>query len=394
MAWLLVWTSPVVTMRARDAAATGTAADLRQRGLELGYNLDYSEALAVFRAAEALAPDDPAAYRLAAATIWMRLLFSQGAITVDDYLGETRSDVERAAPDPDAVAAFHREIDRAVELSEVELAAHPQAADAHFQVGAAYGVIASYTATVEGRIAGSLGPARRAYREHQRVLEMDPRRLDAGLIVGLYRCAVADLSWPMRWAAHVAGFAGDREEGLRLVEEAAESHGDGETSAEFMRILLYSRAGRFDDARLVTHALQTRYPRNRLLWLEDGLAALKAGRPDQANAAIATGLVRVAAETRPLAPGELARWRLAHGMALVALHELDTADRELHLALAGSTRGWVEGRVHRELGKVADLRGDRRGALDEYRTADARCRAGHDIECVASVKTLVASAYR
>jgi tetratricopeptide (TPR) repeat protein len=392
--------SPIAIAVCLEAQAVGPsdaqirAADWRTRGLELGYNLDYPEALETFRAAAAADPDDPAAPRLAAATIWMEILFEQGAVTVDDYLGDARASVARPAVPQAEADAFHAEIDRAVGLSEAAVRLAPDSADAHFQLGAADAVVASYTATVEGRVGGALGPAHRAYKEHERVLEMDPHRLDAGLVVGLYRCAIADLSFPMRVMARIAGFTPDRAGGIRLIEQAASAHADNEADAQFMRILLYSRAGRFDDAIEVVRALQQRYPRNRLLWLEEGQAALAAGHLERARAALETGLARVDAETRALARGERARWQFAYGSTLVAAHDASAAAAQLRLALTGAGRYWLRGRIHRELGKVDDLAGDRPAALREYDTASELCRADHDSDCVASVRALTKAAYR
>jgi tetratricopeptide (TPR) repeat protein len=372
---------------------TREAAALRQRGLEFGYNLDYPEAFAAFKAAEAADPDDPAAYRLAAATIWMRLLFNQGAITVDDYLGEARSTVSRVPPDPSLARAFHDELQHALALSERTAQAHPADADAHYELGAAYGVLASYTATVEGHVFSSLGPARGAYHEHERALDLDPSRLDAGLVLGLYRCAVAELPLPKRWLAYVAGFDGDRDRGMHLVEDAAQYPGDLQANAEFMLILLYSRAHRYEDALRVIVALEHRYPRNRLLWLEEGRAALSAGRPGAARAALEVGLARVTIEARPLAAAEISRWRFLHGAALVALNQPAAAEAELRAALADARRDWLRGRIHLELGKVADLDGDRARAVDEFRAADRLCRADHDAECVADAAALFRSSH-
>lgn len=77
------------------------AAALRAKALELGYNLDHEQALETFKESIAADPDDPAGYRLAAATIWITLLFEQGVITVEDYLGQARADVARATPRPE-----------------------------------------------------------------------------------------------------------------------------------------------------------------------------------------------------------------------------------------------------------------------------------------------------
>src|SRR5205814_5056382 len=184
------------------------------------------------------------------------------------------------------------------------------------------------TATVEGRVLGSLGPARRAYHEHERVLALDPARKDAGLIVGLYRYAVAALPAPLRLMARLAGFGGGRERGLRMVEEAARYPSDVQSNALFTLILMYNREARYDDALRVIGELQRRYPRNRLLWLEAGHTALRAGRPADAKAALEEGLARLSRDGRPRAAGEDARRHRGYGTGVVALQDVRPAERE------------------------------------------------------------------
>src|SRR5205807_9581265 len=99
-------------------------------------------------------------------------------------------------------------VERALAISEKELVARPNVADAHYQVGAAVGLLATYTATVEGKVFTGFRAARRAYDENERSLEIDPGRRDAALIVGTYRYLVSSLSLPARWMAYVAGFGG------------------------------------------------------------------------------------------------------------------------------------------------------------------------------------------
>ena len=366
----------------------------RRRGLQFGYDLDHEQALVAFKNAIAADPSDPAAHNLAAGIAWIDLLFRQGAITVDDYLGQARANIPRAAPNADLDAAFHNALRQALTLSEERLRQHPADADAHYQVGAAYGFLASYTATVEGRLLGSLGAARRAYHEHERTLELDPRRKDASLIVGMYRYAVSGLPAPLRLLAHLVGFGSDRQRGLRMVEDAARFPSDVQPNALFTLILIYNREARYDDALRVIGDLQRRFPRNRLLWLEAGNTALRAGRPADAKAALEEGLARLAQDPRPQAFGEEARWRYAHGAALVGLKNELAAERELRTALACATRDWVRGRAHKELGKLADLAGDRTRALDEYRIADAFCRADRDSDCSEDINRLKKTAFR
>jgi tetratricopeptide (TPR) repeat protein len=371
-----------------DENGPAAAAALRQKGLELGYNLDHAGAIAAFKQAIAADPADPAGYRLLAAATWTTMVFNQGAITVDDFLGQARADLARPTPTDPLAASFHEAANRALALSEQRLQTHPEDVEARYQVGAASEVIASYTATIEGRILGSVGTARRAYREHERVLKLDPGRKDAGLIVGLYSYAVSALPVPLRLMANLAGFSGGRDRALRLIEDAARSPNEAQPGALLSLVLIYNRESRFDDALKLIGELQKRYPRNRLLWLEAGGTAMRAGHPLEARLVLEEGLARLSHDPRPKAPGEEARWRYTYGSALVALNDGAAAALQLRLALDGATRDWVRGRVHKELGKLADRSGNRALALDEYRLAGRLCRQDNDSDCSEEAKRL------
>lgn len=285
------------------------AASLRVQGLEHGYNLDYPEALAAFREAIAADSEDSTNERLAAATIWMRLLFEQGAVTVDDYLGQARANIPRRKPSPDLIAAFRHHLDRATTLAEQHLRRNQRDADAHFQLGAAAALQASYVATVEGRVRDSIGAARRAYSAHERCLDLDPSRADAGLTVGLYRYAISSLSLPLRLLARLAGFGSGHASGLRLVEAAAAQSSDAQTNALLTLVLIYNREGRYAEAAQIVERLQRQYPRNRLLWLEAAGTALRAGRAADALRLLDLAAAQLTWDARPRAYGEDSRWQ-------------------------------------------------------------------------------------
>jgi tetratricopeptide (TPR) repeat protein len=373
------------------AAAGSSNAALRHQGLELGYNLDYAEALVAFQQASDADPEDATAHRLAAAALWMTVLFDQGNVTAEDYLGQAREKVMRAPVAPELVTAFNKHIDRAIELAEARVRANPRDADAHFQLGAASGIRASFVGTVEGRVLGALGPARRAYKEQARCLELDPRRKDAGLIVGLYRYGVSQLSLPKRMLASLAGFSGGKDEGIRLIEAAAAFPSDIQTNALFSLIIVYNREGRHLDALRVIRQLQTKYPRNRLLALEAGSTALRAGRPAEALQALDEGRAREATDVRPRAYGEEARWRYYRGAALSGLRQFQAAEEELRGAIAVEARQWVHGRAHLELGRIAAQQSRTDVAGSELRAAIRDCGADHDPDCLGDTRALLQS---
>src|SRR5439155_8773915 len=115
-------------------------------------------------------------------------------------------------------------------------------------LGTAVGLQASYVASVEGRLMAGFRAARRSYEAEETVLELDPNRKEAGLVVGTYRYLVSTLSLPMRLMAYAVGFGGGKEHGLRMIEETVEAGRENRTDAEFALVLLYNRERRYDDA--------------------------------------------------------------------------------------------------------------------------------------------------
>ncbi|HEV3484064.1 MAG TPA: hypothetical protein VG106_01555, partial [Vicinamibacterales bacterium] len=299
---------------------------LRARAFNLAYNLDHDQAMDLLRRAAAAAPDDPASHRSVAAVLWLNILFRRGAVTVDHYLGSfSRATVDLPKPPPEMDREFRELVARAKELSERRIRAAPRDPVARYNLGAVLGIEASYVATVEGRMLAGFKAARRAYDEHEKVLELNPLMKDAGLVVGTYRYIVSTLSLPLRMMAYVAGFGGGRERGIRMLEETAAAGGETRTDAMFGLVLMYNREKRYDDALRVLEELRRLYPRNRLVVLEAGSTALRGGQAQRAEALLSQGLQMLTRDTRPRVPGESALWHYKRGAARVALGQADQA---------------------------------------------------------------------
>lgn len=330
------------------------AAELRARGLELSFNLDHAGAVAVFRDAIDADPGNLAGYRLLTAALWAEALFRNGAISAEDFTGETRAafqarratlELEYAAADLqgriDALAAEQRRrgVRRDVETRH--------------QIASAYRLLSAIAGSIGGSRFKSLGAARRAYLEHQRLLDIDPRHAEALLTVGLYRYFVSMMPPWSRVVARIAGIGSDRDEGVRLIEQASQADGPARASALFSLIVVYSQQARHDDALAAIARLQRMFPRNRLLWLEAARAQLRAGRPSDARASLEQGLRMLDADARPRAFGELARWRFHYGVALAALRENDAARQQFTAALQSESLDWVRHQTRLQLVKLA-----------------------------------------
>jgi len=372
------------------ASANGESQTLKTRAAIELYSLDHQRAVVTSRQAIAADPRDAAAYRGLATALWMDVAFSRGTLTVDNYLGEvSRETVKLPPPPPETAAEFHEAIARAIAVARARLAANARDADAHYQLGAAVGLRASYAAAVDGSIRRAFSAAREAYDAHEEVLRLDPRRHDAGLIVGTYRYVVAALALPMRWVAYMVGFGGGREKGLQLIEGAAAYGGDNSADARFALILLYNRERRYDDALVQLAALRRLYPRNRLLWLESGSTLLRGGRPAEAERFLTEGFSRLAADDRPRMFGEEALWHYKRGAARAALGRSAEAEHDLRVAIAQNGRKWVQGRAHLEIGRLLLKAGNRGAAASEFRAAISLCEADGDPLAAAEARRLL-----
>jgi tetratricopeptide (TPR) repeat protein len=360
-----------------------TSRELRDRATDLAYNLDHDEAIRLLRQAVANAPNEPANHRALAATIWLNILFQRGAVTVDHYLGSfSRENVEIKNPPKELDAEFKRESAKAVELSEKQVAAAPTDALAHLNLGTSLGLQASYIASVEGRLMAGFKAARRSYDECEQAMTLDSSRKEPKLVVGTYRYIVSTLSFALRWMAYVAGFGGNKDLGLKMIEETAASNAENRTDAQFALVLLYNREKRYDDALRLLGTLRKQYPRNRLVVLEAGATAVRAGRPQEAETLLTDGLQMLAKDTRARMPGEEGLWHYKRGAARVMLKRTDDARADLAIALRPDSLKWVQGRAHVESARLATQLGDREGAKRAAASAIAACEAANDPLCV------------
>lgn len=368
-------------------ASTESAA-LRARGFALAYNLDHEQALAALNDAVKADPSDPASYRGLAAIVWLNLGFRRGTVTVDSFLGPGRSS-RVWKPPPDLVALFRENADRALAIARRQVQAAPLSADAHYQVGATVGLMASYMATIEARLFGAMSAAKEAFDEQERVLKLDSTRADAGLTVGVYRYVISELSLPLRLMAYVRGFGGDKEKGLRFIEAAAHHPSEAQTDARLALVLIYNREREYDKALQVLADLRRQYPRNRLFWLEAGATLLRAGRHAEADTMLSDGLLMIERDTRPRMFGEAALWHYKRGLARAKLGQRELAERDLTESTVNEGRDWVHGRARLELGRLAASRGDANRARRELTDAIRLGDGDNDPDTAAQARTLL-----
>jgi tetratricopeptide (TPR) repeat protein len=177
-----------------------------------------------------------------------------------------------------------------------------------------------------------------------------------------------------------------------VLTETSVSGDEARTDALFALVLIYNRERRYDQALQALTRLRSMYPRNRLVVLEAGSTALRAGRAADADRLLSEGLALLARDNRMHMPGEEALWRYKRGAARAALNQVDGARADLNVAIAPGAQDWVRGRAHAELARLAIRSGDRDNGRTLAQRAESLCQQGSDPACVDDARNLVRSA--
>jgi tetratricopeptide (TPR) repeat protein len=113
-----------------------------------------------------------------------------------------------------------------------------------------------------------LSDSSQAHKYDNQVTALEPDNYDAKLLQGGYDYIVGQLSWSLRALGFIAGFHGDKQRGLRTIEEVAVKGKENRVDAEIVLCALYRREGQASRAIPLVSQLIQRYPRNYLFRFE------------------------------------------------------------------------------------------------------------------------------
>ncbi len=242
--------------------------ELRQ-AKELQLNLDYDQAEGHLQKYLEIQPDDLHALNLLATVVLYRELFQRGLL--ESQLYRDKGEIFKPKQDP-LSAEFQQRLsavlDRAQAAAERRLKSDPHDKDAMYWAGVAHGTRATCEFTLRRSWLAALHEAKDATRYHRDLMKLDPKYVDAQLIVGINDYVVGSLPWYIKALAALAGAHGDQNGGLAKVQRVAEAGNYAREDARFMLELLDQREKRFEDAVSIVQPLAKDYPHNFLLQME------------------------------------------------------------------------------------------------------------------------------
>lgn len=360
--------------------------DLRTRGFEALYNLDYEAARNAFKEIEKLFPEHPAGPQFQAALLWSRTLNESRRLKSSLYGSDEFYEGSEDKVDERVVDEFRDYTRRARLLAEARLKRDPKDVEALYFLGSTEGLRAAFAAGIQRSFMSALKDGQRSVDRHRDVVKLDPAYLDAELTIGLYDYVVGSLPLPVKLVASLTGARGSRKRGLETLARVASQGRWARDDARALLIVLYKREKRFTDALKLARELSEKYPRNYLFKLEaaDALSSLASIERAAGKMAEATSLEREAfaifdALLRERAARGSAQARaqdqihFQYGETLMAAWQYDRAAREFlaTTATAGAEAGLVT-QAHLRAAQSYDLAGKREEALAQYRIVVAR----------------------
>jgi len=240
-----------------------------EQGFSHFYNLEYDEAIASFEKAIARNPGSPDLHNHLAQTLVFREMFRNGALE-SELVSGTNSFLRRAKlnPSPETESRFLSEVSKALSLADARLKTNPDDTGAMYAMGISYGLRSNYYWVVKKAWHDSLKDATAARRLHNRVSELEPNNVDARLVQGLHDYIVGSLSWKFKMLGFLVGLHGDKEKGIRTVQDVAGNGKVNRIDAQILLCALYRRENRTRLAIPIVQDLIGRFPRNFLLRLE------------------------------------------------------------------------------------------------------------------------------
>ena len=256
-----------VSVLARPAAAADSAvlSTSLESGFRQMYNLDFTGAHATFEAWAVSHPDD-AVGPVSDAAAYLFSEFNRLHILESELFTDNDRFAKRnkLLPDPEARAAFDRQLAKSDEISGRVLARSPQDANALFAKVMANGLRGDYAAMIEKRNLAGLGYMKAGRLLAQKLLAQDPSYYDAYLAIGVENYLLGASSAPVRWLLRMNGAETNKAEGLAKLRLTAEK---GRYLAPFARLLLAVAALRDHDrdtARHLLSGLADEFPQNQL----------------------------------------------------------------------------------------------------------------------------------
>ncbi len=255
----------LIALRSEGAeiGARDPAHAVLDESFRLMYALKFDAARARIGSCSQLSPENPLCAAATAASYLFEGFYRQGVLTsaffLDDnqLLGSVAGD-----PNPERDATFLATNQRARRMAEHRLTASPRDEDALLTLTLTDGMSADFEALIRKHQMKSLSYIRRAEKEADVLLEVDPDNGDAYLAIGAANYIIGCLPAYKRFVLWFGGIHGDRQAGMEQLQVAAVRGLYLQPMAKTLLALAAEREHQPDRARALLTDLMREFPDN------------------------------------------------------------------------------------------------------------------------------------
>ena len=365
--------------------------ELRAKGSEAIFNLDYDAASRIFKDLTRLFPDNPIGPEMLAWTLWLETLNRSRLSEAEIYSSQSFAANTEEKPDPLVSRQFRDLTRQATQLARTRLQHNARDPQTLHVLGTVETLNASFDITVERRYMAGLREGSSGIEKQREVIKLDPNFHDAELTIGMYDYIVGNLPLPAKIFAGFAGVRGSKKRGIQTLERVAKEGNWERDDAKLLLMALYKHQKRYSESLVLSRELQAKYPRNYLFKIEtaDTLISQAASERQANQIAAAEALEKEALgmfdsllgerSTSSAPANALAVIRFRYGEALLLLGHWDSAARQFLAATKGAEPELVT-RSHLRAAQSRDLAGKRNEAMSEYRIVLTRPNSHDSIE--------------
>jgi tetratricopeptide (TPR) repeat protein len=308
-----------------------------------------------------LDPEHPAGYLYLATTQWLTILYSMRRLQSELYNNDSFYAPEEEKVDPKLDLQFREAIYKAFLVARVRLRKNPNEVEGLYYLGAAYGVRASYEASVARRFFRALSDGSRGVDNHRKVLKLDPNYADAYLSIGLYDYILGTLPWSIKGLLRLGGQKGNRKQGLKEIQIAMTEGRYTSDDARSVLIALYQREANYSEALKLLEELAFKYPQNYLFRLERAVALGRIGKSNESYDAFD----QVLKNERAQAAADLIHYQF--GELLFDDGEFSRAIEQFEaVTKTPQANSTLVSRAHLRQGEALDAMNQRSAALEQY----------------------------
>jgi tetratricopeptide (TPR) repeat protein len=229
-------------------------------------NLEYAEAEEQLRHFLTADSTNLRAWNYLAIAILYEEMFKRGVLESRVYgQGGDVFKPSKVAVTPEFQQELLKTLEKAQAVAEQRLKSDSSDQDAMYWAGVSHGTRATYHFVLRKEYKPALHEATEAYNYHRNLLKLNPRYIDAYLIVGMNNYVVGSLPWYIKVLTALTGRHGNRAEGLQQMKRAEQEGHYAREDARLMLAVLYQREKRYAEALPLYQEMARSYPRNYLL---------------------------------------------------------------------------------------------------------------------------------